>query len=1097
MLKTCIATSLALLFFAATAVQAQAPERTPNPKTDYSQEAYVVEQFMQKVKFENDGTAVQEVSARVRIQSDAGLQRYGLLAFEYASGTGSFDIEYVRVSKADGTTVETPSENIQDMPQEITRQAPFYSDLREKHVAVKGIAIGDVLEYKTVAHVTKPLTPGQFWLAYVFSHDIILLQEKLEVSVPRDRAIKWKSPDFKPAITDAGAYRVYTWTGSNPERKTPNAKIEAAKAIWESSRGRFPQPDVQLTSFQSWGEVGHWYADLQKDRVKPTPEIQAKAAELTKGAEDDDAKLRAIYTYVSTQFRYIGIAFGVGRYQPHFAAEVLANQYGDCKDKHTLLASLLSASGIKAYPALISSQREIDPDIPSPLEINHVVSAIPRGNSIVWLDTTTEVGPYQYLLSSLRDKHALIIWDDEPAALIKTPADLPFPSTQVFQMQAALDSEGTLIGKVSLAARGDLEVILRSAFRSTPMPQWKELTQRISMQLGFAGEVSEINAGSPEKIDEPYQLAYKYVRKDFGDWPNRRILAPSPYIVLPDMSIELNTLPTPFWLGQPVELSFHSVLELPKGYSPELPVAIHAKHDFAEFDATYSLKDGKLISDRHMHVLVSELPKSDDLEYMKFCKVVLNDYQSFIQLTSDRVSSPNPAIKEANVFMSSIRDLPDSSNPEALRLEAEGREALGRKDSQTATSSLYRSVAVDPKFVRAWLTLGELLMALHQTESGMDAFQKAIAADPMQAPTHRMYAFSLAVAGKSAEAVPVWQDYIKLVPDDADGYGGLGMALLELKHYDDAAQALESALRIYPNSADYQSRLAFAYLQAGKEQQAATAYRQLLELNPPSDMLDRTAYDMADATKIPPVALDLAQKSVRTLEDTSTKIDLENPLPGDEELTRKLASYWGTLGLVQLRLGKLDDAQKSLLASWKLTQNGIAAAHLCELYEAQNKAQAALQMCRFAKNRLPLESNPIPYRVPAVIEQNDARLEKLSPGASKNYNIHTIDQILDMRDFKLPPVFAGTATATFLVLLEFVPDSSGFRVKDVKFVGGSEKLKAASKALAKINFNLASPDGNPVRVLRRGTFICGVGCEFMLPDANATPSQPFPLKHLD
>ncbi len=57
--------------------------------------------------------------------------------------------------------------------------------------------------------------------------------------------------------------------------------------------------------------------------------------------------MKALYSYVSTQFRYIGVSFGIGRYQPHGAAEVLANQYGDCKDEHTLLASLLAAVGFQ------------------------------------------------------------------------------------------------------------------------------------------------------------------------------------------------------------------------------------------------------------------------------------------------------------------------------------------------------------------------------------------------------------------------------------------------------------------------------------------------------------------------------------------------------------------------------------------------------------------------------------------------------------------------------------------------------------------------------------------------------------------------------
>jgi hypothetical protein len=60
---------------------------------------------------ENDGTSVREDSARVRIQSDAGVQRYGLLTFSYPSGTGSFEIDYVRIG-VDGTIVETPADNI-------------------------------------------------------------------------------------------------------------------------------------------------------------------------------------------------------------------------------------------------------------------------------------------------------------------------------------------------------------------------------------------------------------------------------------------------------------------------------------------------------------------------------------------------------------------------------------------------------------------------------------------------------------------------------------------------------------------------------------------------------------------------------------------------------------------------------------------------------------------------------------------------------------------------------------------------------------------------------------------------------------------------
>ena len=104
----------------------------------------------------------------------------------------------MRVRKPDGSVVETPPENVQDMAAEITRQAPFYSDLHEKHVAVKGLSVGDVLEFRTEEHTTKPLAPGQFWTEYTFAKDLIILDEQLEISVPRDRAIKIKSSRFSP-----------------------------------------------------------------------------------------------------------------------------------------------------------------------------------------------------------------------------------------------------------------------------------------------------------------------------------------------------------------------------------------------------------------------------------------------------------------------------------------------------------------------------------------------------------------------------------------------------------------------------------------------------------------------------------------------------------------------------------------------------------------------------------------------------------------------------------------------------------------------------------------------------------------------------------
>src|SRR5207247_5106902 len=112
------------------------------------------------------------------------------------------------------------------------------------------------------------------------------------------------------------------------------------------------EPSVQVTTFRSWGEVGDWYAKLESDRRAPDDAIRTRVAELTKDLTDGTEKLRAIYRYVAQEFRYVSLSFGTGRYQPHSAAEVFGNQYGDCKDKNTLLATMGDVAGLHVQAAL-------------------------------------------------------------------------------------------------------------------------------------------------------------------------------------------------------------------------------------------------------------------------------------------------------------------------------------------------------------------------------------------------------------------------------------------------------------------------------------------------------------------------------------------------------------------------------------------------------------------------------------------------------------------------------------------------------------------------------------------------------------------------
>jgi tetratricopeptide (TPR) repeat protein len=1052
---------------------------------DYSQEAAVVEEMSTTIAFDNDGTFTHEQTSRVRVQTDAGVKQWGLLVFPFQSATQTVEIDHVRVRKTDGSTIVTPPDNVQDLDSEITRTAPFYSDLREKHVAVKGLGNGDILEYEAHWHATKPLIPGQFWFQYNFHHEGIVLDERLEIKVPVGRAVKVKGPQATEKISTEDGSRVYAWTYSRlKSAKEPGAE---QKEEIDTALGRLSPPDVQISSFQSWEDVGRWYWTLQKERIEPTPAIRAKAAELTKGLTDDAAKLRALFSFVSTQYRYVGIAFGIGRYQPHAAEDVLSNSYGDCKDKHTLLASLLQASGITLYPALISSARKLDPDVPSPAQFDHVIGYLPQDKGAAWLDTTPEVSPYGFLLQQLRDKQALVMSGDKSIQMITTPADPPFLGTQIFKIDAKLRDDGSLEAKIEDTIHGERETPLRAAFRRVAQPQWKDLMQQISYALGYAGTVSDVSASAPEAIGEPFHFSYSYSRKDYPDWTNHRFTVPGLPFFMPPVRDDAKY---PVWLGSPQESESDAKVEVPKGYSPGLPSDVDLKYDFAEYHASYSQNQGVLTAKRRLQIKLHEVPVAEFDDYRDFLKNMQNDVNQYVQTSSssgqvipNTTGMPGSPFSATPPSLRALRDLPESNSQEANRLEAEARDDMEENNPQGAVSSLYRAVSADPKFTRGWVLLGTLLLQQKQVDAGIEAFHKAMAADPEQPAIAKFLGYGLMASAQFEQAVSLWQDYEKAHPDDSDGPSNLGNCLFQLKRYPEAAAAYEAAVKLGGDRADREESLGSAYLLAGEREKAGAAFAKLADLDTSGNQFNNVAYKMANADLQLPLAMDYAKRAVRAAEEESQKITLAGLKIDDLRDIFTLAAYWDTLGWVNERMSNLGVAEQFLRASWKLTQDGVVAGHLCHLYRRTHDTASGIQMCSLAISRMSMSTQLTIGDYGTELAAAQENLDHLTGSAAKSKSTaDAVGVVIRERTFKLPRFLPGTESAEFFVLLASDGQSKAFKVEDVKFISGSDKMRLQGKQLKSIDFNVPAPSNVPVRFVRRGILGCYqyTGCSFVL-----------------
>jgi hypothetical protein len=258
--------------------------KTEDKAPNYSQEGFVVEKWNTTYTFQNDGTGKRELYVRVKVQNEAGVQQWGQVVLGYSSANERVEIPYVRVLKADSSTVTAGPDAVQDLSSPIEREAPLYSDYRQKHITVPGLRPGDTLEYDVVSVIATALAPGQFWMEHSFSKVGIVLDEQLEINLPRDRQVKLKTqPGFDPKITDTADRRVYSWSSSHRERDDDDDKPKK-----KAAKHKEPEPPaVQLTTFATWEDMGKWYAGLEKDRREPTADIRAKAVQLTTGKSSD------------------------------------------------------------------------------------------------------------------------------------------------------------------------------------------------------------------------------------------------------------------------------------------------------------------------------------------------------------------------------------------------------------------------------------------------------------------------------------------------------------------------------------------------------------------------------------------------------------------------------------------------------------------------------------------------------------------------------------------------------------------------------------------------------------------------------------------
>jgi hypothetical protein len=395
----------------------------------------------------------------------------------------------------------------------------------------------------------------------------------------------------------------------------------------------------------TWQSIGEWYQGLAKDRLMSTPEIAAKASELTAGKTDFYDKAEAIGEFLQTQVRYFVIEMGIGGYQPHFAGDIFHNRYGDCKDKATLLSAMLSSVRIHSALMMVDTSRGVvDPDAPS-IVGDHMIAAIeiPQGytssklHSVITaksgrryliFDPTWDKTPFGQLEHGLQGSYGLLL-EGEQSQIVALPVLPPELNTIHRTAQFQLQPDGSLKGTVTEKRYGDISEARRRLYL---MGDAKEQSDFLDNLLGrdfttftVTGFAVQNAASLGKDLTTSYSLSADHFAKAVGP-----LLMVRPRVLGSDgLETDHKARSVPINLRETMQETDDFSINLPPGYSvDEMPDPVKVDLGFAAYQSSVEVKGDTLHYSRTYTVRKVTIPSDQYGELQKLAGIIEMDEQN-------------------------------------------------------------------------------------------------------------------------------------------------------------------------------------------------------------------------------------------------------------------------------------------------------------------------------------------------------------------------------------------------------------------------------------------------------------------------------------
>lgn len=381
---------------------------------DHSNAAAITLLQYSSMEMLDNGTIIQKTISRYKILNERGYY-LATKSIMYREGYDQVKIYYANTIKPDGTVVPLDPKEINDYSPYSTYE--FYTDIKEKKFTMPAIEPNCIVEYAYEEKNIKPVLPYDLYVRFLIQDRIPIKEDVLVIILPKGRElnIAYFKTDIKPRVEEVDGKIKYTFRNLNKPEIISEPRMPDIH-----DKEVFPQ--FYCWTLSSWNIISKWYSGLIKEQMQPDAELENFTKGLIANKTTTEDKIGAIFYFVAQQVRYVAVELGPHTHKPRLAHEVFKKRYGDCKDKTTLLLTMLKIAGIEGVPGLVPKTPEaLDESAPTLDVFNHVIAIVPKLNgTYYWLDATNEVAAFD--TTPFDTPHnVLLINMDGSYKFVKTP----------------------------------------------------------------------------------------------------------------------------------------------------------------------------------------------------------------------------------------------------------------------------------------------------------------------------------------------------------------------------------------------------------------------------------------------------------------------------------------------------------------------------------------------------------------------------------------------------------------------------------------------------------------------------------------------------